>query len=467
MRLSIRSKLFLTLLLTSLLVSAGMLVFIQWSFDKGFVQYVQQQEKEAMARLAPRLADVWSRHGSWDFLRQNLPEWDRLMQQTLPLARPPRPALRAPSPPPPAGRPHQRERTRFALFDASQQPVIGPPDATPTGHVEPVRAQGQVIGYLALLNDRPIFDAGDLSFMTEQTESWSLIALIMTSLSLLLALPLTAHFLKPIRALNLGTQRLMAGQYDSRIPLVSGDELGALCQAFNTLAMTLEKNEGARQRWVADIAHELRTPIAILQGDIEALQDGIRPADARHLALLSDEVKHLSRLVHDLYELSMSDAGALNYQFLPTHIHALLNESIRSFVDRFDKANIQVETVIPELPCTVMADPDRLHQLFTNLLENSLRYTDIPGLVRITLSANSGSVSIQVEDSAPGVAPAHHDRLFERLYRVDTSRSRATGGAGIGLALCKNITEAHQGHITAAPSSLGGLCITITFPLAR
>ncbi|RMG86091.1 MAG: HAMP domain-containing protein [Candidatus Dadabacteria bacterium] len=353
------------------------------------------------------------------------------------------------------------------LFDARKRPVFAPPDRKAPERLVPVVHGGRPVGYLAAVPLRELTDAADLLFVQRQTRAFALISLVAAGFSLLLSFPLANHLLRPIRSLSAATRELASGRYGTRVPPGPADELGRLCADFNELARTLEANETARRQWVADIAHELRTPLAVLRGEIEAMQDGIRTPDAAGLGGLHGEVLRLARLVDDLYELSLSDLGALTYRKRPVDVVGLLAETLERFGPRLEAAGLALETRLPGAPVPLTADPDRLGQLFENLLENSLRYTAAPGRVRVGAEAGPDRVEIVVEDSAPGVEEEQRDRLFERLYRGEASRNRATGGAGLGLTICKNIVEAHGGTIEAAPSALGGLAIRVRLPRER
>jgi two-component system sensor histidine kinase BaeS len=216
---------------------------------------------------------------------------------------------------------------------------------------------------------------------------------------------------------------------------------------------------------VADISHELRTPLAVLRGEIEAVQDGVRQLSSQTLDTLHGEVMRLERLVGDLYELSLSDIGAMQYRKTQIDLLEVLQQSLEAHRAQFAEKGL---TLLPaphrpaKLP--MLGDPERLSQLFTNLLKNTLRYTDCGGQLRISIEVRDGWVQLNFQDSAPGVPEKALPRLFDRLYRVESSRSREHGGAGLGLALCKNIVEAHDGTIDARPSPLGGLWIAINLP---
>jgi two-component system sensor histidine kinase BaeS len=276
----------------------------------------------------------------------------------------------------------------------------------------------------------------------------------------------TDIIVNPIRNLSQGTQRLIAGKFQTVIPVTSKDELGVLSSNFNSLANTLKENEQARRQWVADISHESRTPLAVLKGEIEALVDGVNQPTTAAIGSLHEESEHLTRLVNDLYELSMSDIGALNYHKTKLNPIQLLTSTLDSYQAECQQKRIKLDVEIDCQPNPVLlADSARLKQLFSNIIKNSLRYTDGPGKLRIESQIEDNRLKVHFKDSSPGVSEAQMGRLFERLYRVESSRNQATGGAGLGLSICQNIVTAHDGSISAEASPLGGVWITINLPL--
>jgi two-component system sensor histidine kinase BaeS len=211
----------------------------------------------------------------------------------------------------------------------------------------------------------------------------------------------------------------------------------------------------------------MRTPLSVLKVQIEAMQDGIRPANHENLALLYEKTLGLSNLIDDLFELSLSDVGALTYHKHAISLAPLLKTCIEHFQVKAQAAGLTLQDNIDaNLNVLVMADTNRLQQLFSNLLENSIRYTDAGGVIEVNINTSDTWIQVTLDDSPPGVAPEQQEKIFERLYRLENSRSRATGGAGLGLAICKNIVSAHQGKITARTSPLGGLQIYIELPRA-
>jgi two-component system sensor histidine kinase BaeS len=223
-----------------------------------------------------------------------------------------------------------------------------------------------------------------------------------------------------------------------------------------------------RRRMMADVAHELRTPLAIIQGELAALEDGIRQVNPETICSLQSEARALGKLIDDLYQLSLSDLGALDYRRRDLDLRARLAEVLLLLRDRCAENGLELDdSGVHGEPLMVHADSDRLGQLVNNLVENAMRYTDAPGRIQLKCHRAAGRAVLEISDSAPGIPAEHLPRMFERFFRLDPSRSRGSGGAGLGLAICRNIVEAHDGTIEATPSALGGITITVRLPLLR
>jgi two-component system, OmpR family, sensor histidine kinase BaeS len=365
-----------------------------------------------------------------------------------------------PNPPPPRWFNFLR---RLQILDTKKQVVFGHYEALPNEILRPLHREGQIIGWVGLRPHEVITDNLALSFQAQQRHSYILIAALAVVISILVSWVLARQLLNPIRHIATGARALGSGHYQTRLQVKSSDELGQLATDFNHLAHTLERNEQARRQWIADISHELRTPLAVLRGEIEAMQDGVHAMTSENLKSLHSETLSLGKLVDDLYELALSDLGALDYRKEMVDIADVLDSVVTAFRPRFAAKNIVLVNQVPEW-VTVFADTRRLTQLFTNLLENSLRYTESRGRLEISLETTANQVLLDFKDSAPGVPEDSLDKLFERLYRVDKSRSRALGGAGLGLAICRNIVEAHEGRISARHSPLGGVWVRVELP---
>jgi two-component system sensor histidine kinase BaeS len=224
---------------------------------------------------------------------------------------------------------------------------------------------------------------------------------------------------------------------------------------------------------MADAAHELRTPLAVLKGELEALLDGIRPLDREAIASLHAEAGHLGALIDELRELAMADVGALDYRMETLDLGALVEDCLAGSAGRIAQLPLQLDWQRPDRPVPVRGDARRLRQLVENLLENTLRYTDPGGRLLIALAPAGDAVDLSWDDSAPAVPEALMPQLFEPFVRADTARARiaagdgeAVRGSGLGLAICRRIVEGHGGRITAQASALGGLALRIRLPAA-
>lgn len=479
MNVSIRHKIFVILLVTVGLVVAGLTLFMTWSLELGFVRFLDARHQARIDDIADRLVQEYVDGGGWRRLDENELRWAQLLvgkPEQFAKHRPPREpdhpgdaleseALLARMKDAEQG--ILRAEHRVMLLDADRSIIYGEPELIDLLTLRPINVGNRTVGYLGILPGPSLVDLNDAHFLDRQTNAFVLIALVVMLFSAILAYPFAKHLIRPLRAITEGSRALAAGYYDTRVPVRPGsnDELDQLARDFNSLARTLEENELARRQWVADISHEIRTPLAVLRGELEALQDGLRPLDLREMHSLHGEVLRLGRLVDDLYELSMTDLGALQYRKTRVDPIAILKEDIDAHAGEFRglRIDIGLDDRLPG-PVSLNADPDRLQQLFHNLLINSLRYTDAGGRLLIRASRDDGRLILDFMDSAPGVPAEDLPRLFDRLYRVESSRNRAHGGAGLGLAICRNIVHAHGGEISAQASEFGGLWVRVTLP---
>lgn len=367
-------------------------------------------------------------------------------------------------PPPPRRGPGGDELVaRYALYDEQNAAVIGPPDSWPGSVLLPIQVNGQQVGLLAYQPLPRLESSFDLDFARSQLRSGVVTALLVLLLASLASMVFARRLAQPLRGMADSAQRIAGGDYAARVSMDRGDEIGELARDFNAMAEALQQNRNARQRWTAEISHELRTPIAVMRAELDALEDGVRPVNRDALKSLSAEAQRLSRLVDDLYQLSLADAGALAYRFESLDLAEQLREALHSQLAAFEKAGLTVESELPE-SAPIRGDAGRLAQLWANLAANSCRYTDRGGMVRVSLRQSDGLWQLCWEDSAPGVPADSLQRMFDPLYRADASRSRAAGGAGLGLAIARRIVDAHGATMHAEASALGGVAIHIQWP---
>ena len=473
MNIGIFHKIFSAILFAAGMAVVSMVLIMHWSMKQGFTRYLNRLEKDGVSRLSFFLEDGYHHESSWKFVINDPELWRQLIVISMSEAKPPFPHASDKS-----GRPDEsfpkrlppdlidHFTQRFFLLDVDRNVLISQNEILPNMAVTPLFNEGRTIGFLGLLpyQDKP--GPHQERFLKEQTMVFIVVAWIVLFLAVGLSLLLSGRLVRPIRSLVEATRRLAAGEFTIRVPVGSGDELGQLAAHFNVLAMTLEKNELSRRQWVADISHELRTPVAILRGEIEAIEDGVRCLEPESLRSFHGEVLRLARLVDDLYQLAMSDLGALTYRKEKMDIVLLLKEMITIQLPKFAAKKIALTTSFPAKDkIVIIGDTERLRQLFTNIFDNSLKYTYPKGELHLQMGCHDENVIIDFQDSSPHVVKEDMERLFERLFRVESSRNRSTGGAGLGLAICRNIVEAHQGTIKAQSSPLGGLWIQITLPL--
>ena len=467
MKLNITRKLFLAIFLATSLAVFSSTLIMQWNLNRGFHKLINEMEKSGISRLVSMLEEECHAGSGWDALRRDPMKWQQMVDASFPELRPP-PRDRVDnhgSPPPDTLPPHLAHQfsQSLILLDANKTPIIGIPTPDANAEIIPLYDRGKIIGYLGLRPRATLDSLLNKGFLHEQRYAFIIIATVVLLLSAGLALLLATRLVRPLINITEATHGLAQGTYSVRVPVVTDDELGRLATDFNTLALALENNEKARRQWVADISHELRTPLTFLRSQVEAILDGVRQPTTDSVKSIHHEIMRFTRLVNDLYQLSLSDVGAQTYRKDEVAVSEIIQQAVSIISPEFSTKNIALHCEALD-NVTVFGDPERLRQLFGNLLDNSLKYTDPGGELRVKVCKDDDRVMIDFQDSAPGVASAELEKLFERLYRVETSRSRATGGAGLGLAICRNIVEAHEGTIMAKLSPLGGVWLRVELP---
>jgi two-component system, OmpR family, sensor histidine kinase BaeS len=465
MRIRIGQKLFLGFSCAALIVLGLNSWLTRWNFQRSFLDYVNETEAQGLTYFASVLADAYAEDGGWDALRNNRQRWLELME-------PPGPASEreqerigpTASGTQVASRDPLSISPRISVLDASGGHLFGPPAGDMPPMVQPIVSDGKVVGMLQLHPLESLARDIDLRFSRQQLRWIYGTSLSAFLLAAIFAIAFTRQMVSPIVKLTRGTRALTEGHFENRIDVRSTDEVGDLARHFNTLAETLEKNQQSQRQWIADISHELRTPLSILRGELQALEDGVRVFGPDTQRSLTSEVDRLAKLVDDLYELSVSDLGALRYRKEVLNVTDVLAETLSKYEPRIASDGLHLERHCPSKPLLALVDSARLGQLFGNLLENSVRYTARGGTIRVSCGAHDGRISVTVEDSQPSVPNDAMPRLFDRLYRVERSRARRTGGAGLGLAICQSIARAHGGEISVASSNLGGLKVELALP---
>ncbi len=322
----------------------------------------------------------------------------------------------------------------------------------------PLKVDGATVGYLHFLplgnND---LTASEQAFLQKVNLSILQAGVLAALLGLLLGIIIARGLSAPLQSLSAAANRIARGDLAQRVPQKGTQELADLAQSFNDMAESLSEAETLRQNLVADVAHELRTPLTVLQGNLRAILDGVYKLEQSEITRLYDQTRHLIRLVNDLRELAQAEAGQLNLNLSQVDLKVLAQDLIAQFEPMAQAENIDLNLKLPDTPVPmVRADASRLTQVFHNLLANAIRHTPADGTVLLKLDSSDDAVSLSVQDTGEGISAENLSHVFERFYRVDRARARATGGSGLGLAIARAIVDAHGGEITAVSEGIAG-----------
>lgn len=321
------------------------------------------------------------------------------------------------------------------------------------------------IGTLFLAVEDPLLGPEEEAFLTSAKRSALLGGGIASGVALLLAIFLISQVLSPLRLLTRATERIAHGDLSQRVALRARDEFGRLGESFNRMIENLKRSETIRQTMTADIAHELRTPVTIIQGNLEAILDGIYTPDTKTIAPIYEETLHLGHLIDDLRDLALAEAGELRLDKESTDLAALVSQVVETVNSSLEGGPQLSFTSAKELPAVTL-DPKRIRQVLANLLSNAVRFTPEEGEVHVEVVHGDKMVEVRVTDTGPGIPPKDLPHLFERFYRGDRARTRASGGSGLGLAIAKQWVEAHGGMIRAENAEGGGARFTIRLPIS-
>lgn len=408
-------------------------------------------------RVSVALAEYYVVHGSWDGLQEALSVLPRpgvMMRQGM-------------------GPPGSR-RLDFRVADATGR-IVGDTRGNPSGKATArelqsaiqVLVNGEVVGYVIPFAspEEALLDAAQMAFLSRVRVALLVATLVALTMALIVGGLLFRSIIHPLQQLTAASRAIARGDLSARAPVRGNDEVAHLARAFNQMAESLARAEEARRNQTRDLAHELRTPLTVLRGTLEAMLDGVYPADRENLTAALAQVSTLSRLVEDLRLLAQADAGELTLYKAPLDIGAFLEEVVEAHRSAAQEKGIALSLERPGALPLVLADRDRLAQVMGNLLTNALRHTPPGGRITVRVADRGREVVVAVADTGPGVPPEDLPHLFERSWWQ--SRSRATGGSGLGLSIARHIVEAHKGHIWAEPTPGGGLTVAFALPTAE
>jgi signal transduction histidine kinase len=323
-----------------------------------------------------------------------------------------------------------------------------------------ISTDGQIVAFGQSLSSirMKVIDNGNQGFL--------LIFGIAGLVALVLTIILSGSILKPVHALTLAARQMERGDLSQRVKIKKQDEIGDLAHAFNTMADSLQRSEQLRRNLVSDVAHELRTPLTNIRGYLEALQDQVIEPDATVIASLYEEGMLLSRLVTDLQDLTLAEAGQLHLQCTPIALEDVITRAVNGLSLQAKSKNLSLSVDVPTTLPLIEADPQRVGQILRNLLSNAIKHTAPEGEIRVSARETQAGIEVCVQDTGTGIAAEHLPYLFNRFYRADPSRARATGGTGLGLAIVEQLVQAHGGRVNVESRMEQGSRFTFTLPIA-
>lgn len=329
----------------------------------------------------------------------------------------------------------------------------------------PILVNGESVGRL-ILPDAPEKSPLDYEFLRRLNGSIFFSAIATTGLALLLGILLSRNISRPIQELTRATQNMADGALGQQVPVRSRDEIGNLANSFNKMSTDLAHSFDLRKQMTADIAHELRTPLALILGHAEGVKDGVLEPNHENFEIIREEAERLEHLVNDLRTLSLADAGELSVEFQPVNVNNLMSDVHARYLTLFNQKRIALNLELAPGILQATLDPSRFGQVLNNILDNALRHTPEGGFVELKTQLTENRIQLSVKNSGEGVTPEEAKHLFDRFYRVDEARNRNDGGSGLGLAIAKSIVEMHKGQIWAESEKDMGLTVFIQLPFA-
>ena len=468
---SLAAKLSLAFITVVVLGVVAVSVLVRIETGRGFESYLQAQGSNYLARVADSLGELYRQSGGWQGAGALLQAQLRGASDRLVLADS-------------AGRIVADSdgqlvgRSAEGLDAINQTPILVGPDRVgtlfllsfsgpggPAGRgMGPPSGKGQ--GATASRTTvQPLATSPEAGYLASVDRAILTSALLSGMLAIAVGLVVARRITSPLSELAGAAQELASGKLDRRVAVRSADELGRVAASFNSMAERLQRNELAKRHMAADIAHELRTPLAVVQGTVDGMLDGIIEPDRENLTSIKEEINLLTRLVTDLRTLSLAEAGQLRLDLKPTDLGMLVRRSVARIEPQCRQKGVDCRIESASAGLVAAIDPERMQQVMGNLLENALRYTPTGGRIAVSVYADkAGTATISVADTGQGIADEDLPYVFDRFYRADQSRSRKSGGSGLGLAIVKQLVEAHGGTVQVESSPGQGARFTISLP---
>jgi len=435
------------------LVVAVSVITVSWlanrAADREVRQYLQHGGLSAESQMAEQLAAYYQGRQSWDAVGA----WFSAQDDSFPKGDGKGRGQGAGSP----------AQADWILLDAEQQVVFGLEDEQGTSlsaaefeSATIIQVEGEIVGYVMRGPSSTSIPGQEL--LERVNHSIWISALIAGLAAIAIGCLFALAFIRPIRELTRASRMLEQGDLGQRVQVRSGDELGALSATFNQMAESLERAGEMRREMTADIAHELRNPLAIMQARIEAMLDQVYPLTQENLAPVLQQVQLLNRLVEDLRTLALADAGNLTLERVPVNVAAFVRKGVEPYAIQSEQQAIELIVDVECEDCWVLMDPLRMQQVLNNLLGNAIRHTPQGGWIQLKLEGKTagGMARLRVMDSGDGIPSESIELVFSRFHRADRGRDRRSGGTGLGLAIARKLVEAHGGRIWATNHAQGG-----------
>jgi len=441
----LRLRLFLALVMVLAVAVGTVALFASRATTSQFQRYVEQGGITRNRRLEGMLAMYYAERRTWEGIQPLIVQMSSITGERIVLA----------------------DHSGVVVADSESKMIGTSTSRTWPGPPVFIAIQGNPVGqlYVRPLGE-PFIGPTEISFLSAVNRSLVVAVGAAGLAALLLTVLLSKSILRPVVALTDAARKMEKGDLTQRVQVTTHDEIGQLAHAFNSMADGLQRLETLRSNMVSDVAHELRTPLSNIRGYLEAIRDGVAEPSPPVIDTIFEEAIALNRLIDDLQELSLAEAGQMRLDTRPMSLAEVAGPAVQLVQPQAEAAGLVVSLGIPaDLPA-VQADPGRVAQILRNLLANALAYTPRGGHIEVLARAAGSEVEVSVRDNGVGIAPEHLSLVFERFYRVDRSRTRSTGGAGLGLSIVKHWVEAHGGRIWVESTLGQGSTFRFTLPIA-
>ncbi len=456
---SFRFKLVLSLFLIVIVVLGSLYYVVNRTTQREFRDYVVRGRSNQLQGIRQTLMSYYRTNGSWNGVDSVFR--DRVESRTGSHGKGP-----GGSDSSPAGSSHNVSLAgpNGSIISSYDENLVGkeiPGDLLAQGMK--LELDGQRVGTLLagplLANE---LDRPERQFLESVNRRIIYAGVVGLAAALFLGWLLVRQLTRPLNKLTRATREVSQGELDHRVSVDSNDELGELAESFNRMTSNLQESEEIRRRMIGDIAHELRTPLTVLSGEVEAIREGVYEPTDEKLEEIQEDINLLNRLVEDLRELTLAEAGELELNRGPADLTELVRRSARGLSDLVTETNVELKTDLPETLPEIELDADRISQVINNLVKNAIRHTE-SGEVRISLEERPEDIVVKISDTGAGIPEEKLEHVFDRFYRADSARS-GKDGSGLGLSIAKELVEAHDGEIWIDSEPGKGTTVSFSLP---